>query len=370
MLKRLRTLTRSLVAALNIAAIVLMLFAGFSGYISPERMPLAVPMGLAFPVLVVINALFIVLWIVISPRRVVIPLLGFIVAYIPVRTYCPLNIRKAAPEGALKVLSYNVQNLDKKLYPLDDDGFFPALSYVKQQDADIVCLQECTLRGHVINGMSQLYQYIDSVHPDDKAASVTLMSKYPILKKERIYYPSKGNSCAAFFLSVDGDTVVVINGHLETNGFTLDERDEFGIMVSEAKSKIKEHNRPEMTDTMRTTTRILLAKIEEAAAKRAPQARAIARYIDSIRHLPVIVCGDFNDNPLSYAHRTVAHHMTDCYIESGNGPGWSYNKNSMRVRIDNILCSKHYKPYQCAVDKSVTASDHYPMVCYLVRTDD
>ena len=103
------------------------------------------------------------------------------------------------------------------------------------------------------------------------------------------------------------------------------------------------------------------------SVRRAPQAEAVARYVRKYldRKVPVILCGDFNDSPLSYTHRTIARELTDCYVASGNGPGISYHKSGMYFRIDHIFCSDDFEPYGAKVDNSVTASDHYPICCWL-----
>ena len=85
---------------------------------------------------------------------------------------------------------------------------------------------------------------------------------------------------------------------------------------------------------------------------------------------PVILTGDFNDSPISYAHRRLASELTDCYIASANGPGISYHYNCFYVRIDNIMCSEHWTPYECRVDNTIKASDHYPIVCKLSRVEN
>ena len=81
----------------------------------------------------------------------------------------------------------------------------------------------------------------------------------------------------------------------------------------------------------------------------------------------MILCGDFNDSPISYAHRTLDKVLTDCYVATGNGPGISYHHNAIFVRIDNIMCSSHWTPYGCKVDRSARHSDHYPIYCWLKR---
>ena len=79
----------------------------------------------------------------------------------------------------------------------------------------------------------------------------------------------------------------------------------------------------------------------------------------------MIVCGDFNDNPISYARRIISQGLTDCFVETGKGIGLSYNQKGFYVRIDHILCSEHFQPYNCQIDDEMDASDHYPILCWL-----
>ncbi|MBO5014946.1 MAG: endonuclease, partial [Bacteroidaceae bacterium] len=43
----------------------------------------------------------------------------------------------------------------------------------------------------------------------------------------------------------------------------------------------------------------------------------------------------------------------------------SYHENRFYFRIDHIFLSKNMKSYECTVDRSVKASDHYPIWCYI-----
>ena len=52
---------------------------------------------------------------------------------------------------------------------------------------------------------------------------------------------------------------------------------------------------------------------------------------------------------------------------SGKGLGISYNQNKFYFRIDNILISPNLKAYNCTVDRSIKASDHYPIWCYISK---
>ena len=113
--------------------------------------------------------------------------------------------------------------------------------------------------------------------------------------------------------------------------------------------------------------RILIGKLAEASAIRASQADSIAKLVAGFRGGGVIVCGDFNDSPLSYAHRVIGKELDDAFVQSGNGFGISYNQNHFYFRIDHILLSKNLESYQCTVDKTIKSSDHYPIWCFVAK---
>ena len=92
------------------ATIAVMLLVGLADRVSPTAHPTLSCMGLAFPVFIFLNAAFLIFWLFVKPMRALIPALGFVVAYGPMRIYTPLNLRHSPPEGSIKVLSYNIYN--------------------------------------------------------------------------------------------------------------------------------------------------------------------------------------------------------------------------------------------------------------------
>ena len=108
MIKALKKITIQMVGGANIATILIMLLVGYSDRIDPLVHPFWANMGLAFPVFLVINTVFLVFWAIFKVRGCVIPIIGFILCYVPARTYVPINISRDAPEGAITVMSYNV----------------------------------------------------------------------------------------------------------------------------------------------------------------------------------------------------------------------------------------------------------------------
>ena len=77
----------------------------------------------------------------------------------------------------------------------------------------------------------------------------------------------------------------------------------------------------------------------------------------------MILCGDFNDTPISYARYRLTANLHDLYVDTGSGAGYSYSFKKMGLRIDHILASKAIKGYDCMVDPSAEGSDHKPIYC-------
>lgn len=346
----LKKLTLHVIIGANVASILVMLLVGYSDRLNPCEHPVLSGLGLVFPFLLIVNIAFLLFWLLIKPKLALIPVLGMIINYVPVRTYCPINIPKEVPGDAIKVLSYNVKIFEE---PDMVEGMHATLHYVLNSHADIVCMQEVRMHTKWNKELCDAYPYREELVYG--GVSHVVMSHYPIVEKERIPYESRGNGTAAFYLDIDGERVLVISNHFETNGLSVGDKQEIQELVKGKTDR----------DTLCQESHRLILKLGGAARKRAPQADAVARYIRDHQDMPIILCGDFNDSPISYAHYRVARELTDCYVESGNGPGWSYNHGSMKVRIDNMMCNDHFVPYQCKVDGKIAASDHYPIACWL-----
>ncbi len=359
MLRELKILTRRLIAGANIATIAVMLLLGYSGLINPMEHPKACVLSLLFPAVAWVNVAFLLFWIVFYRRYVLIPLAGFLLAWWPIRTYLPLNIPREAPEGSIKVLSFNIWNFATHKAPKDKPN--PIMEYILNSGADIVCMQEYYSRAvkkmKIDSLLHSVYPYIDTVHAKHSTNINGIFSKYPIVGKEHAYPLKWSSVTGAFKVLIDGDTVIVLNCHLETNSLSYAEKKEFKHMI---KGKMAE-------DTMRATSLKLIDKLAVAAVKRVPQAEAVAQYIKEHKGKSMIVCGDLNDNPLSYVRRTISQGLTDCYVSTANGPGWTFHASNIYVRIDNIFCSPDWEPYNCKVDNEMTLSDHYPVYCWLKK---
>ena len=362
MIQQLKNFTINMVAGANIATVAVMLLTGYSDYISPVDYPMLACAGMTFPLFLLLNLGFLFFWLMFKWRMIWIPIVGYALAYVPIYIYMPVNIPKDVPEGAIKLLSYNVCTYGGN-YKYEK-GFEAVYDYLSQEKADIVCLQEDVdiKRRHVMDRYQNLFPYNDTTlfRKDSKSTNgVGIHTRFPILRKERIPYESQANGSVAYFLLMNDDTVIVINNHLESTHLTRKDRSRYKDMIKGEMGR----------DTVRTESKLLVSKLGNAAAIRAPQADALHRYIDQHRQYPIIVCGDFNDNPISYSRRVIAQGLTDCFVEAGFGLGLSYNQKGFFFRIDHILCSSHFEPVNCKVDSKIDFSDHNPVVCWLKICD-
>ena len=344
----------------TVTTTVAMVAVAYSDRIHPVDHPLLACVGLTFPFFLILNLILLMVWIMVCWRRAWIVLAGFLLSYPSIRIYVPLHFEAELPEDCIKVVSYNVANYTMdKVYKNPFDSVY---AFLERQNADIVCLQEdCGKKNASMRSMETLYPYNDTVHlnmPSIKSVNaVGIHTRYPILRKERINYESRANGSVAFFLLIDRDTVIVVNNHLESNHLSEKDRKSYNDMITGGMNR----------EDTEAETKMLLNKLSESAVQRAPQAEAVHRYVEAHRGYPIILCGDFNDNPISYARRTIAEGLTDCYVESGNGPGITFYQRGFFFRIDQIMCSSHFTPYNCYVDNRVKGSDHYPVICWLKK---
>ena len=357
MIKQLQSITVNIVAGANVCVVLLMLLTAYSDHFNPTAHALLSVLGLGFPVMLLLSMCFVIFWAIFKRRYILITFVGYLLAIPSIRVYVPYNSAPdSIPHDCIKLLSYNVQAYTGA--PRYTDCSDPIINYAKQCNADIVCVQEDMCHTHDTRAeWSKLYPYCDTLMVSVPTAgnALGLYSRYPILRRERINYPSLANMSMAYFLQKGSDTIIVVNNHLESNHLSMLEREGYQELLKGDVSK----------EQAKMQSRLLIDKLTDAAVIRAPQADSVAAFIRRYSDYPIIVCGDFNDNPISYARRTIAQGLTDCYVSTAKGMGWSYNQKGFYVRIDNVLCSSHFKPYNCKIDNKIDASDHYPIICWL-----
>lgn len=285
-MRKIGCLVRWVLFTLNILVAIGFLISAYSPYISPVSHPLWACAGLFFPFLFLANLLFIFVWVCIKWQYAFFPLLVLVAGWSSIWNYCPLGSEEK-PEGGevIKLLTYNTQDIAlTKEYDKQEGN--PVLNYLRDSDADIICLQD-----------------------------------------------------------------------LESNKLDAHDKTVYNDILKSPREK-----------NIKNGGKHLFHKIAKVVAVRAPQADSVAQAIAVNRTRYMLVCGDFNDSPISYAHRVVGQGLNDVYRKAGRGPGFTYYENRFYFRIDHIFASDAFRILECKIDRSINASDHYPVWCLLEKT--
>ncbi len=353
---------------LQITAVALLWISAGSMFVSPKDFSVSSLIGIAFPVFLAFALFAFFITLILRFKRSWIGFLGILACFHPIRTYCPINLSTPAPKIAMKVISYNIAGNGRNIK--DDNGNLHVVNYIAKSKADVFCMQES---GKVIYNkhnkaiISKTLPYYDSVEVNK--SPIGIYSKYPVVKKKLITKCEFGsNGAAAFYLTPSKrDTIIVINCHLQSHGISIHERENYANIVLKNETLTSNGNEKEEMEVAKNTIFSIARKIKNSSVKRALQVDEIVKFIEENKRYPILMMGDFNDTPISYAHHSIANELTDCYRTSGNGFGRTFNKYAMLVRIDHIFCSSHFRPLSTYVDDDKETSDHNPIICHLIR---
>lgn len=357
---------KAIVSAISIISIFFLFLSFPAWYVSPLRTPFFSFMGIAFPIILLANVLCLLYWIMLHKWKwVIIMGIALLLCYKPITTFFPLNLKKqSTPDNSLKVLTYNVMGF---LGEARRNSAHPLLEYIAKTDADIVCLQEYMISK---TGKSLLTQKdVDKVLSNYPYRSITgleysgkyhtyglaCFSKYPIKSTREFSFEGSYNGAAIYSLDVNGETYLVTNAHLESNKISASDKKLYGNLLVNRDSR-----------TLTKVTSNIKKRLGRGYTKRATQVQKITDYIARQEYDKLIICGDFNDTPISYAYKKMKGDLTDAYTSVGFGPGITYYEDFFLFRIDYILHSKNLKAHKTKVDK-VKFSDHYPVLTYLTE---
>lgn len=340
--------------AVNILVALMLIFSCYGSLAAPiGRWPFASLSGLAFPFLYLLNLIFLLLWLLFWKKGAVVPFVTILICLVPTLNYCPIHFSKAnkLQEPYITVMTYNTEGFgidDNKNRTLDN----PVLKYIMDQDADLIFLQEAAQdvmkKISADRNIKKTYPYI--CNPNGTAETVCI-SKYPVISSESVSFDNTSNGCLYIRILIGRDTLAVYNCHLQSNHLGADEFSQYHRFIENPTDS-----------THYDVTKTVIKKLLESTSHRAVQARMIADRARSETAKYVIVCGDFNDTPLSYSHHVFDRFMRDTYAKSGAGLGITYHEHRLYYRIDHLFCSRNIKPLYTWVDRTMKDSDHYPII--------
>lgn len=356
----LRGFLKSIAFGINILTLLLLLSSWLSWTVSPERFSVFAYLGLGFAFTFVATVLFLFIWgFARKWKLLAVNILVILICFKPITAFFPVNIFSAkAPDKTLKVMTYNVRGFAWDVNRGWDKNH-PMIEYIQSVDPDIICMQEYLSVGWGVktntkNLLKALKKYpyysMTKLRPGDRFEyGLLCLSKYPIKKVLPIPIVTSDNGSVLYEIDVDGKKITLINNHLESNRLASNDKKLYKKFIKQRDSQMLDE-----------VTHNLERKLGGAYKTRAPQADLIAHYISEQKTDATIVCGDFNDTPISYTYRTISKNLVDSYVETGFGSRITYHENFFWFRIDFIMHSKNVKAYNTTIDK-VNFSDHYPV---------
>jgi endonuclease/exonuclease/phosphatase family metal-dependent hydrolase len=350
-------------------ALFLLVLAFLSQFINPNTFWFPAFAGLCYPFIFLGFLLMFVFILFRKYTKHVLIFLPFLIYGIIVmgRFYHPGFFNSATPKtGTFKVLSYNVRLFDLYNWKSNHINKNKIFDFLDKENADILCFQEYYFQKDgkfsttdtLIKFLSakNVHAFYPSVNKGEYFFGIATFSKYPIVNKGEITFKGTSNLCIYTDILLFGDTVRIYNNHLESvrlgqEDYQLIDKLDFKVDSTEVKD-----------------TKSIVRRLKKAYLKRSIQVDSISAHIASCPY-PVIVCGDFNDTPVSYAYHCMSSGLKDAYCEAGSGIKSTYNGKLPWLRIDFIFHSPKYKAYDFRVP-DIDLSDHFPVVCMIGKKEE
>jgi len=340
---------KNIAVILNILAAFPLLLCIVVPSISPNTFWPLTFIGLGFLFWVILNILFIIYWLL-GLNKWILLSVGVLLINLSNLKHSFGTFKKVV---ITQTFGINVATLNTQLF-----GYFQEqnradelISSLKEIDADVLCLQEfLELDGFDLKYFKQKlgfeYAYFKVLNDGRKKGrfGMATFSKYPIQDTGYVEFDKyTGNMGTWVQLLVNEKSIKVFNVHLQSIRFS---RKDYKIIQGE-EGEVKKED-----------AKALLKRIKIAATERAKQAAVLKDALKDSKE-PVLLCGDFNDPPVSYTYGQLADNLKDAYTQSAFGIETTYTGPFPAFRIDYIL---HHKDWSASGYKSIQVNSDHKLV--------
>lgn len=323
---------------ISLAALLLSILLNKSCNTDPFEMLWLQYLAVFSPFLIILNTSILIYWSYRKSLLLIIPLIALVINYKHISAIFNIQFKSTPPSSnTITVGSYNVNYFSNSQYSnvpeiaktMVDNGV-DILAFQEFRPTDLYNLNE-------IKGEFYLTKHMSVYNEDKEVIGMALFSRYPIIRSTKINFEHTGNGAMWADILYKGDTIRVINNHLQTTGYYSSYR--FGF-------------------------KHLVKVMGENFLTRSVQAKTIRQLIDTTAY-PVIVMGDFNDTPNSFVYNTIkGDDLIDTFSEKGSGTGGTFRRTMGLLRIDMIFHSPHFETIKFKVG-SEKLSDHKPVIAVL-----
>lgn len=359
-------LIRILFTLFTLGYIIVYLVTVLGPYVKQQSWWVTSLLGLFFPFLLLGMFLLTIIWIFIKWRYAlicgIILLLGWRSIF-STFTFPALGRQdKQHQSETITVMSYNVHQF-KPLKGGWADGLQRFWDQIKQADPDIVCLQELDnskkphymaasnlyLTKKALN-MSYAYFSRDYYFYDSLVAQgVAIFTRFPVLDSGKVKLSNGSASSSVIYadLLIGSDTIRLMSTHLESFRFKSEDYQDL--------YKIKH-----LEKGMFSSLRRIIYRFRETILIQNRQAQNLSKVLRKSPY-PVILCGDFNSSPNSYAYFVSKGNLQDSFLERGKGLGSTYLISHYPLRIDYIFADPRLEVLSFRTIQNLL-SDHLPVV--------
>ncbi len=365
--KRLNLFNRILLL-LNWLAIFSLLFSYAGNYIDPLNWVIPAFFALAYPAFVLINLVFIVYWMFSRKAWFLLSLVVILAGWNYLSRYYQLFNESEIDihdTDSFVVLSYNVHNLTENNFQKLDEKQNEIFRYVVDKSPDVSCLQEFFSIGdnyyfplaYLKEELRADNYYFQSYYNPyrEKIVGMAIFSKLPRIDKGIIKHDSTRNFGIYADLVFKQDTFRVYNIHLASLYLGLDD---YEMVTGNDLSGINNNK-------LKKRPSMLIMKLKSAFKNRAFQVNLLRDHIEACPY-PVIICGDFNDFPTSYAYQELSNGLHDAFLTNGYGMGKTFGGKLPFFRIDYILYDSVFTSVTYQTEK-LEISDHFPVSSTFIK---
>lgn len=366
---KVRRITKIIFIILNILASAAFLLACMASELDPVKWWMIALLGLAFGYIFITLVAFILFWLVVRPRFILISLIPMLIGYKSIAVFFGLQVSEKfnyqKPDNVLRVAHWNVARFVewKRNNNRGSQMRLKMMDQIKEQNADVLCLQEFYTSTdtayynnlhHMIKEVGYPYYYFAWSYDGNKQwFGNAIFSRRPIIDSGRLNFPHEKYPETLLHVDIvlNQDTVRVYTTHLASLRFRKEDY--------ETIEEIKERQRVGLQ-----SSKGIYGKVRRAMTQRKEQANLIKEVVSNDPY-PVVLTGDFNDVPNSYAYTVIkGDQFQDVFLKRGFGVGRTFNAISPTLRIDYILATKEFDVLQFnRIVKDF--SDHYMLVADL-----
>lgn len=357
------TLLKFIGILLTIVSAIALLITLVSGNISPVGVPQLSLLTLCAPIIYLVNVTAMLIWIILWKKWAFIPMVALLLGVGAAGKLLQPDLKKDynnGPKGSamLKVMTYNVEGFTHNCRGLQNQLDSITALFI-DKNPDIICIQEFrtlpnATQSHIDSLMSSWpYKKIYRFDKRGYAPAIAIYSKKRILKSEYIRLNEKLGHGAVWcdILIEKGDTLRVFSTHLQSTQIS---NTDITFLTEEPFSEIGD------TSVKQKRMETIMSKLVKNSAIRASHADSLKTVLESCSHR-IMLCGDFNDTPMSYTYNTLRGNLDDAFILAGSGFRRTFRRLYGMMCIDYILHSHDMIPTRYEII-DVDFSDHLPQI--------